>query len=104
LGGIAARAVALLAPQARERIARRIAPPRLLGVLWPAAVAGELANDVVLEGGAVARAHDLPALGLEVGEALTRALHLVGELDAAGVAPQRAREQELVPAIGAVEL
>ena len=81
-----------------------IAAARLLLVLRAAVVAGELADDVVLVGAPVAGAQDLAALGLEVGQALAGAVGLVGERDAALRAPQRAREQELVPAVGAIEL
>src|SRR5581483_4666193 len=102
LVGVAARAVALLAP-VEERVARRVAPARLGHVLLAAAVARELADDGVLEG-AVERADDLAALGIEVGQPLPAGIHLAGELDAARRAPERLGEQELVPAVRAVEL
>ena len=102
--GAAAWTFAFLAPQGGERIAGRIAPAGLLVVLRSAVVARQLANDVVLVGAPLARAHDLAALGFEVGQPLPGVVRLVGELHAALGAAQGARKQELVVAIGAVEL
>src|SRR5262245_48277709 len=104
LVGGTARRFALLpaAEQHGERVACRIALARLLFVLAAAAVAGELAHDVVLHR-AVAGAHDLLALAVEVGQPPARVLDFVVVLDAAGIAAQGSGKEELVPAVGALQ-
>ena len=102
--GRALRRIALLAAEEhRERVARGVPAARLLHVLLAAAVARQLPDDVVLIG-AVARAHDLATLRIEVSELLARSLHLRIEVDAARCAPERLGEQELVPAVVSLDL
>src|SRR4029079_11475422 len=82
-----------LAPQRRERVLGGIAPTRLLRILLAAAVARQLADDVVLEG-AVARAQDLAALAVEIGELPLDVVDVALHLLAARYVAQRLGEQE----------
>src|SRR5262249_58674150 len=80
-----------------------VAARGVMVVLRAAAVACQLADDVVLVG-AVARAQDLTALAVEFGQVPTHTLHIRVELDAARGPAQGLGEQKLIPAVGTVEL
>src|SRR5262249_27854919 len=87
LVGRPARPVVLLIPEeAGEGVVCGVAPACLLHVLGAAAVARQLADDVILVG-ALSAPHDLSPLRVEVGKALACALDIGVELNAPRRAP-----------------